>query len=215
MDVFYRIRFHISMFFRGLLIDLEDFIHRKTAKDYLDEFWTRCAEISPEDSEDIEQTIEEHLFNEPQLDPRRTMLFQSRPEEHDCNTLTAALYRNRVLNTLVWAKEHGITTFLADYSTPFGLLALEILVELRKHDDSFRVYSVKSQFFSNRKTYRTIPETGVEMAILSTSADYSFNTMPPETIQRILPNAATHCTESGLWIAKDKLPPYLLEAWEM
>ena len=84
----------------------------------------------------------------------------------------------KVLLALEWGKRHGITTFLADYSTPLGLLASETLVEQRENDDNFRVYSVKSQPVVKRRTYRVIPETGVEMVILAAHADYSYKLMP-------------------------------------
>lgn len=214
MDILYRLRFHISMFFRRLRLDLGDRLHLKSEEEFLNDFRARSQEISPEDAEDIERTIQEQRSKEPKLNPRRTMLFHSRPEEHGCNTLTAGSYRQKILNAVEWGKQHGITVFLVDYSTPLGILALETLVELRKTDCDFRVYSVKSCPVTKRRTYRTIPETGAELAILTTSTDYFYALMPDETILRILPNAAIHCSEKGLWFARDKLPPYLLDTWE-
>lgn len=214
MGALYRIRFHMSMYFRKLRSDINDLLHPMTREEILDEFYTSCKNTPPEDAADIKQTLREHRENEPKLNPRRTMLIQSRPDENSCNMLTAGSYQQKILNAVEWGKEHGITTFLVDYATPLGILALETLVELRKTDDAFRVYSVKSLPITKRKTYRLIPETGAELAMLSTSTDYSFSLMPDETILRILPNAAILCSEAGLWFAKDKLPDYLLKTWE-
>ena len=215
MDVIYRIKFHIRMFLKGLQLRWEDFVNPKTDEEYLEEFEAYCAGGSPEDEAEIERTVQEHYDNEPKLDPRRTMLFHSRPEEHLCNSITASIYRQKIIETREWARRHGITTFLADFHTPFGLLALETLLELREAGDNFRVYAVKSRYFAKRKTYRTIPETGIEMAFLASRADYSYHGLPEEIVHSVFPNAATRCSERGIWIAKNKLPPYLLEAWEI
>lgn len=215
MDVIYRIKSHIRMFQKGLHLWWEDFINPKTDEDILKEYEAICAGISPEEEAEIARTVQEHYDNEPKLDPRRTMLFHSRPEEHLCNTITADFYRQKIIDTREWARRHGITTFLVDFHTPFGLLALETLLELREAGDNFRVYAVKSRYFAKRKTYRTIPETGIEMAFLASRADYSYHGKPEEIVRNVFPQAATQCSERGTWIVKSKLPPYLLEAWEI
>jgi len=215
MDAIRRLKFHFLQFLKGLRLWWKDIVNPKSDEEIIAEFEAAIESLSPEEEADIERTLQEHEDAEPKLDPRRTMLFHSRPEEHGCNTITAATCRQRILLARAWAREHGITTFLADYTTPFGLLALETLVELREAGEDFRVYAVKSTYFGKRRTYRAIPETGIEMAFLASRADYSYHGMPETIVHSVLPNAATQCSEVGIWFAKDKLPPYLIEAWEL
>lgn len=99
------------------------------------------------------------------------------------------------------------------YYTPLGLLALEVLVELREQDENFHVYAVRSIYFGKRKTYRPIPEAPVELAFLATRADYSYHDPLDEMLTEVLPCAWMQCSEQGIWFAKDKIPSYLLETW--
>lgn len=88
-------------------------------------------------SEDLRQLAaeavaeyEEHMNSEPVLVPQETILFTSGRHSRRCNFLTARRYRTYIRMTCIWAREQGITTFITDYTTPFGLLALEILLSL-------------------------------------------------------------------------------------
>lgn len=215
MDVFRRIEFHLTMRLKALRSWWRDMINPKTDEEFIAEFEAARGLLSPEEELDIERTLQEHADAEPKLDPRRTMLFHSRPEEHGCNMVTAGACRQRILFALEWAREHGITEFLADYTTPFGLLALETLVELREAGENFRVYAVKSTYIGRRRTYRTIPETEIELAFLTSRADYCYHGRPENIVSSVFPNAATQYSETGIWITKEKLPAYLLKAWEL
>lgn len=212
MTVFDRLKYYVRMFLKELRWQWNELVRPEINRKKMEEL--ESYEATPEEIADMERYMQEHEAAEPELDPRRTMLFHSRTDEHSCNAMTVTAYRNRILYALEWAQEHGITTFLADYATPFGLVALEMLVELRKTDNSFRVYAIRSMPITMRKSYRLVPETRIELAFLSTSADYSYHLHPAEAIIRVMPNAATQCSEKGLWVAKEKLPPYLLKAWE-
>ena len=219
MGVLYRLKFHTQMKIQSIKNWLEETFHHKTDEEILAEYNAVVDSLSQEEKHKIEQLVmedsEEREANRPPLNPRRTMLIHSRPEEHYCTSVTAPLYRHRILNAVEWAQERGITVFMADYCTPLGLLALETLVELRKEGADFRVYAVRSCYIGQRRTYRTIPETGTEMVFLPTRADYCFRDSLEKMYREVLPNAWFHCSERGIWMAKDKIPPYLLEAWEV
>ena len=212
MTIFERLKFYFKLFLKKMCLELDELFRPETNRKKLEEILS--YESTPEISAEIERAINDHANAEPELDPRRTMLFYSRTDESGCNAITAPSFRNRILNALEWAQEHGITVFLADYTTPFGLLALETLVELRESDNSFRVYAVRGMPIAMRKSYRLVPETKIELAFLAARADYDYHVLPAEAIVRIMPNAATQCSEKGLWVAKEKLPPYLMKAWE-
>lgn len=212
MSIVERLRFYIRQFLKSVRWDLNELFRPEINRRKLEEF--ESYELPPEERAEIARMVEDHANAEPELDPRRTMLFYSRTDEAACNAITAPSFRNRIFNALEWAQDHGVTVFLADYMTPFGLLALETLVELRKTDDSFRVYAVRGMPIAMRRSYRLVPETGIELALLTARADYSYHLHPAEAIVRVMPNAATQCSEKGLWAAKEKLPPYLLKAWE-
>lgn len=218
MGVFYRIRFHFSMFTSRVRLKMQEIFNPNFEDELMAEYEALASRVPQAEKDKIEHELKD-LYEKidadrPKLDPRRTMLIHSRPEEQGCNSVTAPLYRQKILNVLEWAKERGITTFLTDYYTPLGLLALETLVELRKAGEDFKVYAVRSCYFGQRRSYRIVPETGVEMAFLPARADYSYHDSLEDMLTEVLPCAWTRCSESGVWIAKDKLPPYLLEAWK-
>ena len=138
----------------------------------------------------------------PKLDPHRTILFQSKPDEHLCNSISADFYRQRVLSIHKWARQLGTNTFLTDYSTPFGLLALETLLALRKGDDSFRVFSFRSCYIGSRRTYRTVVESNLELILLVSQSDYCYSGSSPQACAHIYSHVAIDCSEYRVWIAK-------------
>lgn len=211
MGVLYRIKFHTKMKIQSIKNWWEETVLHKTDDEILDEFNSLADSIPQEEKHEIARILKKQFektdADRPVLNPRRTMLIHSSPEEHGCNSLTAASYRQKILNAIEWAQERGVTTFMADYYTPLGLLALETLVELREDGADFRVYTVRSCYLRQRRTYRMVPETGVEMALLSARADYSFHDPLDEMFREVLPNVWMHCSERGIWMAKDKIPP--------
>lgn len=101
----------------------------------------------------MEQEYQDRTAGGPRLDPERTLLFHSR-HSWVCNFLTAPYFRRAVRRAFQWASERGFTTFLADYGTPFGLLALEELSNLRRSGFRFSLYAVRSVHMTQRKSYR-------------------------------------------------------------
>ena len=213
MGVFHRINFHTRMAINKVTYCLKEMLHPKTDEEIMAKLEARADAVLPEDVEEIRNTIRDHEKNEPSLTPEKTMLIFSRPEEHKCNAFTASSYRHKVHTAIGWAQKNGVNTFLADYCTPLGLLALEELIELRKAGEDFRVYGVRSTYIGKRKTYRLVRETPIEMAFLAARADYTYHELPEYMVRFVFPQAGIHCTERGLWYSKEKISPEASKLW--
>ena len=214
MGVLHRIRFYIGMAIRDGLSSIYEKACVITGKEIMTEFEASPKSLSSEEKTRAERTIRACEENKPILDPVKTMLIHSRPEEHRCNIFSANSYRHKLLAAIELARRNGIDTFLLDYYTPFGLLALEELVKLRAREDAFRVYAVRSTSLRNRRTYRVIRETPIEMIVLPGCADYIYHEMPEYVIRYILPMAGVRFSENGFWYSRDLLPPEKLKMWE-
>ena len=136
--VLYRLKFHIHnytfmpQFLRQKMFDIRCSKYIRNLDKEGDE------EISAEEGEKFREMIDEfedqHLSNLPKLTPRRTMLFYSDIIKHSrCNWVTAHRFRRYICKCYHWAIRRGITTFIADYTSPFGLLAMETLISYKNH----------------------------------------------------------------------------------
>lgn len=169
-------------------------------------------EVQSEEDQEIEQYYQEYLAAEPKLDPRRTMLLGAKAGENRCNYQSAPKFQRFIRTAYLWGQDHGITGFLCDTSSPFGLLALETLLELRDKGKKFHLYAFQSKFPNLRKSYRLIPETEIEYLFLLRRADYNYQrtTFSSDVVKS---KAGTHCSERGIWAIRKRLPEYLLKAW--
>lgn len=215
MDAFERIGFYIGQAMRSAKWHIRKILFPKAHQKRLQMYDELDSEQLARIEEEVKNTFEEHERRCPVLDPRRTMAFVSRPKEHGCNFLSAAHYRRQIYCALAWGKEHGFTRFIADYSTPYGLLALETILQLKQDGAEITVYAAKSRWIKSRKTYRLIKETPLELAMLTASADYSFSSLPLGTLLEVFSNSGVLCSEAGLWISKTKIPAYILRAWNL
>ena len=171
----------------------------------------------PEDAAEIallELHFEEHKAAEPKLEPRRTIIFSSYNSKKKCNFLTVKYYKRLIAKDLHWALERGFTNILVDYTTPYGLLALETLLPLKTNGARFHLYSIKSCLISDRKSFRLIPETTVEIDVLIRKSDYNFSQyLPEETLSLLFSNAGVLSNESGTIINSRWIPKHLIDAW--
>ena len=95
--------------------------------------------------------------------------------------------------------EHGFTTFLVDYGTPFGLLALEVLSELRGTGAKFSLYAARSVHMGQRKSYRLHLESDAALVPLLARCDYNYTQFSPaQTIFRLYLKFDYFCTEAGI-----------------
>lgn len=149
---------------------------------------------SPEICELVRLHAEERLASRPTITREKTLLFYSK-NNSKCNLLTVEKNRTKVLTAFKWAASHGIDTFIADYSTAFGLLAFEVLIELRQNGHCFNLYAIMSKPLKERKTYRAIRETNVELFQLATKADIVYTSLDPEIIYDMYTQSGVHCTD--------------------
>ena len=149
-------------------------------------------------TQEMEQEYQAHIAGEPCLDPQRAILFHSR-HSWICNFLTAPYFRRAIRCSFQWAVEHGFTTFLVDYGTPFGLLALEVLLELRGTGVKFSLYAARSVHMGQRKSYRLHQESDVSLIPLIAQCDYNYTQFSPaQTIFQIYLKLDYFCTEIGV-----------------
>lgn len=106
-----------------------------------------------------------------------------------------------------WGLCHGITTFVADYTTPFGLLALETLCKLREAGEKFSLLGLQGYPIAQRKTYRLMLEPYPELERLYLQCDYQFcDGAPLHAVRQVYSAAGLHCTENGLVAMRFLLP---------
>ena len=100
---------------------------------------------------------------------------------------------------------HGFTTFLVDYGTPFGLLALEVLSELRGTGAKFSLYAARSVHMGQRKSYHLHRESDVSLIPLIAQCDYNYTQFSlVQTILQIYLKLDYFCTEIGVERAAKK-----------
>lgn len=216
--VLYRLKFHIHnytfmpQFLRQKMFDIRCSKYIRNLDKEGDE------EISAEEGEKFREMIDEfedqHLSNLPKLTPRRTMLFYSDIIKHSrCNWVTAHRFRRYICKCYHWAIRRGITTFIADYTSPFGLLAMETLISYKNHGADLQLYSARSDYIGKRRSYRLIPETNLEIIYLTMNCDYDYR-LPPKVVGNVVfRHVGTVCSEKGIWVSKKWIPGYLIEAW--
>lgn len=130
-----------------------------------------------------------------------------------CNWVTAHRFRRYICKCYHWAIRRGITTFIADYTSPFGLLAMETLISYKNHGADLQLYSARSDYIGKRRSYRLIPETNLEIIYLTMNCDYDYR-LPPKVVGNVVfRHVGTVCSEKGIWVSKKWIPGYLIEAW--
>lgn len=203
MGALHRIRFYIQQAVGSLKWNMTETICPAVNRKKEQESNTVIDSLGQEFADEFAAEMKDVESNVPELVPDKTMLFFSRPEEHSCNFITAFYHRKRIGYALAWAEQRGISTFLADYSTPFGLLALETMLQKRDNGAEIMVCAAKGHFIGKRKTYRLIKETPIEIAFLTARADYVYSMLPMQTFYEVFLHAGIHCSETGIWISKN------------
>lgn len=153
-----------------------------------------------------QDTLDEELSGiAPILVPHRTLLYGGGYHRKACNFITANRYRNYIQGSYRWAVQQGFDTFITDLATPFGLLALETLLEFRDKGESFCLYAVRSKLITLRKSYRLIRETPIEMIILEGKCDYTFLYLDNDAlVEKIISKIGACCNTNGIRIIKQE-----------
>ena len=177
----------------------------QSANDILLEYKrTENPDVLREYDAELQNDLDEYTRMEPTLCPRRTLLFGGGYYSRKCNFLTASRYRKHIRHTYTWAVEHKIDTFIVDYTTPIGLLALETLLSLRDAGESFRLYAVRVISVKERKSYRLIRETPIEIIFLIQKCDYIYR-FPMEMKEKVYSNVGVLCNIRGIRIMRENL----------
>lgn len=146
----------------------------------------------------MEREHQEHLAARPCLEPQRTVLFYSR-WDWVCNPLTVPYFRGAIRRAARWLTERGFTTFVADYGTAFGLLAMETLLELRETGYPFSLYAARSTSMGRRQSWRLFREADWELIPLISKCDYHYSQLSPvQTLLELYSTADCFCTEIGV-----------------
>lgn len=167
-----RLRFHIRRAVSNIRYKLKIFTKEEKI------FFDSIANIDKPDDQTEEDeelkafltSIEDALDKTIDFDPKRTVLFRGKHGRR-CNFLTVRKYREEIVVGAVVLLMSGIDTFIVDYISPFGLAALEKLVEMREKGYYFKLYAIQDGPISSRKTYRFIPEIGSEIILLADKCD--------------------------------------------
>lgn len=205
MKVIQRLCFHVRRMAETISWKWKKLVHPAEAKEELEELDSAADTIPGSQTKVIEEAIEPSVENLPELIPEKTMAFHSWRDTWCCNFVTASSYRKKIKAAIQWGREKNIEVFLVDYTTPFGLLALETLLEERKQYGDFRVYVYQSRYFSKRRTYRLVKETPLEMLFMTAEADYHYGCFPELIFIHVLPHIAIHYSETGRLIIESKL----------
>ena len=183
----------------------EDFL--QSANDILLEYKkTESPDVLKAYDAELQNDLDEYVRMEPTLCPHRTLLFSGGYYSRKCNFLTASRYRKHIKRTYTWAVKRGIDTFIADYTTQIGLLALETLLSLRDAGEAFHLYAVRTISVRERKSYRLIRETPIEIIYLELQCDYIYR--PPyfmEMKEKVYSKVGVLCNTKGIRIMRENL----------
>ena len=216
-QIYSRLRFHIQNL-TFLPLPVQELLLWPWSKKIDRAFEKAGEQLSDKEKGDIRKAVEEfearRYSNLPELDPQRTMLFYSKDIEHSCcNWITARHFRRYIFKCCHWATQHGITTFIIDYTSTFGLLAMESLISCKNQGEDFQLYSVRSDYIGRRKSYRLIPETNLEIIFLTMECDYDYLLRPQEAISAVFPNVGAVCSEKGIWMACKWISKDSIRTW--
>lgn len=206
MKVMRRLCFHIRRAAEKISREWKKLVYPAKVEKELEELEAAASTIPDSEVKEIEEAIEPSAENLPKLIPEKTMAFHSWRDNGSCNFATVSSYRKKIRDEVQWGRKNGIEVFLVDYTTPFGLLSLETLLEERKQYGDFRVYVYQSRYFSKRRTYRLVKETPLEMLFMSAEADYHYGCLPELIFIHVLPHIAIHYSETGRMVIESKLP---------
>lgn len=204
MEVIQRLCFHIRRAAEKISWEWRKLVHPAELEKELEELETAASIIPDSEVKEIEEAIETPVEILPKLIPKKTMAFHSWRNNCSCNFITASSFRKKIRDEVQWGRENGIEVFLVDYTTPFGLLAFETLLEERKRHGDFRVYVYQSRYFSKRRSYRFVKETPLEVMFMNAEADYHYGCFPEIVFIHVFPQIAIHYSETGRLIIEKK-----------
>lgn len=152
-------------------------------------------EVFEQESKEREQQAPELIFEE-------TAVFMSTREKPQLHFYNVRKYRKRIAEQFKFLRESGANTFIVEYSSPYGLLAMEMLLSLQKDQAPFHLYCFK-QLDRKRQTYRLVKEYPLELVFLAARCDYSYGLLSRCEMFDLLHEANYLANESSVYSQKD------------
>lgn len=135
---------------------------------------SEAIQLSEEEQRSIDEEVRHdtraHLLTMPFPDPKTSVMITS--SGHRINAITARHYKKWFKKQYTRLREMGAHTFLCDYFTPLGLMAVEELQALRRQGEQFELYAIR--LGRKKKTYRLFKERQLDVLILAAQCDYNY-----------------------------------------
>lgn len=148
----------------------------------------------------------------PDFEPRRTAVFTSLHSRSAIRWYSLRFYRRKIRRDAFWLLGHGYHSFVVNYGSRYGLLALEELLQLREQGGSFRLYCGRVLGEQWRLSTR---REGWKELCMACSCDFNFGLRTPVEYQAgVYQKASAFSLERRLLLSKEHLPWWLFENWE-
>ena len=93
------------------LCNIREWIHTKRGPN---NYFNENSEDNKEMAALAKKHYQEYVDAEPEIEPRRTVLYYGTGKFFECNFLNASIKRKDIVHTYYWAAEHGFTTYIVD-----------------------------------------------------------------------------------------------------
>lgn len=165
--------------------------------------------------EELDRDEQKYIEARPQIEPRQTVLIYAQENEHGCNFITTRKFEKYIFHLYTKAVSWGMTTFIVDFASPFGLLAYQMLLALREQGERFNLYIFQSKAANKCRSFRLIPETDIERIFMTREADYYYRCffMKERQIDQFTKCAGVVFTERKIFVSPIHIPDYLLATW--
>lgn len=150
----------------------------------------------------FEQACKERERQAPKLIFEETAVFISTREKPELHFYNVRKYRKRIREQFKFLRESGANTFIVEYSSPYGLLAMEMLLGMEQDHEPFRLFCFK-RLGKKRQTYRLVKEYPLELVYLAARCDYSYGLLSRCEMFDLLHEANYLANESSVYSQKD------------
>lgn len=171
-----------------------------------------CLEEEPEGQAFLRELESSWPPPIPDFEPRRTAVFAAAVQRSSIRWYNLFYYRWRIRRDAFWLLEHGYYSFVVNYGSRYGLLALEELVRLREQGVEFRL--ICGKVFGERWRLSTKREGWKELCMVF-SCDQNFGMHDPQEYRRgVYSRVSAFSLERHFLLSKRWIPQWLFENWE-
>lgn len=148
----------------------------------------------------------------PEFEPRRTAVFTAAGRPSAMRWYNLWYYRWKVREDFFWLLDHGYHSFVVNYGSRYGLLALEELLRLREQGEDFHLYCGK--VFGERWRLSTKREGWRELC-MTCSCDCNFGMRDlVEYSCGVYRRVSAFSLERYFLLSRKHIPQWLFENWE-